>query len=362
MSDSFFRGNATYLFRAGVDYLFRRRIPGLTLVRLGVGLLALLLAGLAIGITIPTADGTLTFSFSSEGTPLYISLAALTVALVLIGIGVVWTRRHLRAEDRKRVIAVELRGLRDTSGQPLAAAVPARIEGRRDPLLINLRQGQDGTISAPDAALREIQSLPFDLKRREAGFDREDISYVLAGLAPVPFSFLTGVLIDDEGSVTLMDWNRHEDRWAELDGQDDGNRFAVSGLQGVPDFCSEVVMAVSVSYGVDRAGIAAKFPAIPVVELTLQGAGPDVHWSEEKQIALAREFHETAIALGNKGVALIHLVLAAPNSVVLRFGRRYDKRNLPDLIVYQYERSQSPPYPWGIRMPVQGRHEPQLVS
>ena len=109
------------------------------------------------------------------------------------------------------------------------------------------------------------------------------------------------------------------------------------------------------------AGIASKFPGLPVVEMTLEGSGPDAHWSEEKQAALARQFHETAIQLGTKGVRTIHLVLAAPNSIVLRFGRVYDKRNLPALVAYQYERSTTPPYPWGVRMPVAGEQQATLV-
>lgn len=35
------------------------------------------------------------------------------------------------------------------------------------------------------------------------------------------------------------------------------------------------------------------------------------------------------------GVKVIHLILAAQNSVVFNLGRRYDKRNVPDIVVYQ---------------------------
>jgi hypothetical protein len=57
----------------------------------------------------------------------------------------------------------------------------------------------------------------------------------------------------------------------------------------------------------------------------------------------------------------IHVVMAAPNSVVFNFGRRYDKRNLPELVVYQYERGQQPAYPWGVLMPVAGYDRPQVL-
>ena len=56
----------------------------------------------------------------------------------------------------------------------------------------------------------------------------------------------------------------------------------------------------------------------------------------------------------------VHLFLAAPNSVVFRFGRSYDGRNMPSVIVHQYERSDPARFPWGVRMPYHGEPEPSL--
>lgn len=361
MSDSSFWGTAAYVARAWADWKFKRRI-GMVLVSLGVTLFIAAMAGFAIGMTIPTDNGPLKLNFSTEGTPQIIVWGAFGSAIALIVLGIVFLVQDRREESRKRVIAIEVRGLRDTSGQPLSAAIPASIKGRRELLLVNLRQGQDGTILEPATALRHIQSLPQDISRRESGVDRADISYVMGGLAPVPLNFLVGVLTDDEGAVTLLDWDRNANKWRELDAEDDHRRFQIGGLKSVPAGCSEVALAVSVSYGVDLAGIASKLPATPLVGMTLEAGTPNAHWSEDKQQALAQQFHETAIALGNKGVRLIHLFLAAQNSVVLRFGRTYDKRNLPSLIVYQYEQGQNPPFPWGIRMPVQNTQDAEVVT
>jgi len=43
-----------------------------------------------------------------------------------------------------------------------------------------------------------------------------------------------------------------------------------------------------------------------------------------------------------KGARRAHFVLAAPNSVVFRLGRSYDKRNLPPVVVYQFENGSLP--------------------
>jgi hypothetical protein len=73
------------------------------------------------------------------------------------------------------------------------------------------------------------------------------------------------------------------------------------------------------------------------------------HWSEAKQLALADQFFDTLKQLDALGVQQIHLALAAQSSVVFNLGRRYDKRNLPRVVVYQFEKGQGTRYPWASR-------------
>jgi hypothetical protein len=77
---------------------------------------------------------------------------------------------------------------------------------------------------------------------------------------------------------------------------------------------------------------------------------------------LADQLLDVAKALEGKGVKVIHLILAAQNSVAFNLGRRYDKRNLPHLIVYQFERGAEKKYPWGVRMPVSGQRAADVVT
>ena len=316
-----------------------------------------------MSVSIPTQHGPFSIRFDSEGgTPMLISYGLFALAIGLCIFGFIWFRADERRLARKKVIVVEARGLRDLSGTPLHEAVPEKLEGRRDPVLVDLRQRvKDGVIGDPRAAIDRLVSLPTDLERRESGLDRRDITYVYGGLAPVPLTFLTGVLMDDEGSVVVMDWDRHAENWRTLDGDDDGQRFSVTGIDTVPAGATDVALTVSVSYGVDLAGVRQKVGGIPVVEMALASGSPDCHWSEGKQKALGQQFLDTAIVLGNQGVKRVHLFLAAQNSVVFRFGRLYDKRNLPEIIAYQYQREETPPYPWGIRMPVCGVERPELI-
>ena len=357
-----------HFIRSLIDWVFRRRSPALLFVRIGLACLTLAFgAGWALNVSFPLQDGRIDVGFDSAGgTPITLVWAAAVFGLVLIGTGFVWEVFRYRAERgrlaRKKILIVETRGLRDTGGAPLIESIPSRFEGQRDHVLVDLRQRvKDGEIVAPKAALEELLSLPADLKRRENGFDRRDRTLVYGGMTPVPFTFLTGVLIDDEGETLILDWDRHAGTWRELDSADDGKRFRAAGLDDVPDDAKEVALAVSVSYGVNADDVRAQVRNMAVVELDLEDRSPDCHWSEEKQRALGRQFLEMAISLGNRGVRRIHLFLAAQNSVAFRFGRLYDKRNLPEIAVYQYQRNAIPPYPWRVLMPVCGIDRPTII-
>ncbi|MDD9998747.1 MAG: SAVED domain-containing protein [Rhodospirillaceae bacterium] len=357
-----------YFIQSWIDWMFRRRSSAMRMIAFGVVCLALAFGGgYALSGSFPFRSGRVDFDFgSSGGTPALLLYIAAIVGVSLIGAGLAaygyQTRLNRKRLSRKKVIVVEARGLRDTTGSPLSESLSPKLAGQRQDLLLDFRQRvKDGEIVSPEAALDHFTSLPTDFRCRENGSDRRDVSWVYGGLAPVPFTFLTGVLFDDETSVHILDWDRHASRWRELGDADDGKRFTVSGLDDTTEESSAVALAVSVSYAVDTEAIRAKLGPIPIVKLDLKDGSPDCHWSEEKQRALGKQFLQTAIALGNRAVKRIHLFLAAQNSIVFRFGKLYDKRNLPEVVVYQYQRAATSNFPWGILMPVCGVDKPAVL-
>lgn len=337
-----------------IDWLWRKRSKGLTLIKISISILLLLLGtGWSMDIIALTSSGTFQLSFdTNQGTPAYLLVIALIFFVILIVAGIVLLIIEELRLGKKRAIAVELRGLRDTTGDPLKDKIPRNIQGRREQILVNIRRS-DGRILDPEDALQQVVHLPTSIAHFEAGADRSDIAYIAGGLAPVPFSFLLGVLLDDEGRVTLMDWDRNGDYWRSLDSQDDGDRFIVAGIEQIGQ-AEEIVVSVSVSYQTNMPAIIQTFVGQPIVSLTLPKLTTDGHWSEDKQSALAQKFFDTMRTLCSTSVKRVNLILAAPNSVVIRFGRIYDKRNLPALTVWQYENGQTPTYPWGVSMPVAG--------
>lgn len=357
-----------YFVRSATDWLFRRRLPGWLVMSAGLGCLAISVGtGLNLKMSFPWHDGKFEINFDNVGsTPEHIvyAFAILGIFLILVGLVIVvhyyWTN-HTQL-SRKKIIVIETRGLRDTSGTPLIEAVPRNQKGQRDPILIDFRQRiQDGLIVEPTAVVERISSLPREIEQRIGGIDRRDVSYVYGGLAPVPLTFLTGVLFDDEGKVTILDWDRHAESWRMLDECDDRRRFAIVGVDEIPAGSEEVALVVSVSYRIDVRTVREKIGGIPLIEMVLDDGQPDCHWSEEKQRALGKQFFNTVHTLKNVNVQRIHLFLAAQNSVVFRFGKLYDKRNFPEVSVYQYQPDSHPPYPWAVRMPVDGASKADVI-
>ncbi|GAA3075767.1 hypothetical protein GCM10010520_23580 [Rhizobium viscosum] len=288
--------------------------------------------------------------------PLVILFTGIFVFCVWVG----WKRfsRENELRNRKKVVVVEGRGLREDDGSPLAAAVSSDIVGHRIPVVLDLRQRRDGVIIEPAELLPEVDATRRVVQQHAKQNDRQDVTLVYGGLTPVPMTFLTGVAFDDEGSIVVMDWDRTREAWRSLDGHDDGQRFLLEGFDAIANI-SEVVLAISASYLVRSENIATTFD-LPVVRMSL----PDLnssHWSQTKQNALAQQLFEAAKLLEAKSVKTIHLLLAAQNSVVFNLGRRYDKRNLPGIVVYQYEANSTKKFPWGIRMPIGGETSPSIV-
>lgn len=338
-----------------VKWHTRKRNLGISLMALSsAGFVALGAGGFSIEAT-GIAGLVKAFRLSTtEGLPgtlqgIVVSILALAF---LAGLGLVIDSyiRERREADINRVMVVELRGLVDTSDHPLIQSVPAALNGKRLDMLVDVRRVLTGSSPNISEALEEIGDMRRTVRRARGDTARAHARVLAGGVMQVPLLFYVGVLFDDEGKVILMDWERTAGRWRELDAVDDGSRFRTDGLDAVVA-TSDVVLAVSASYLASLADVAATFPGIPVVHLALASPEPNSLWSEDTQVALTQQFLETMAALAGRGVETVHLVLAAPASLSMRFGMAYDYRNMPDLRCYQRERGHIPPYPWSIQMP-----------
>ncbi|MCA1407893.1 SAVED domain-containing protein [Ensifer sp. IC3342] len=356
-----YRETLDWSFREFLKFMFRPKgFEG----RIAAGCVAILVTLLGGNwLATLTLDGDQQLEIgSTSAIPEWIqwSLVAIFTTIFVFCVWVGWKRFSYENElrNRKKIIVLEGRGLREDDGAPLAAAVPTEIVGHRISITLDLRQRRDGVIIEPQELLPEVDAARRSVQQYSKQSDRQDVTLVYGGLTSVPMTFLTGVIFDDEGNIVVMDWDRAREKWRSLDGGDDGQRFMVEGLGDIGG-SREVVLAISASYLVKSENIETTFDH-PVVRLSLSDVTSS-HWSASKQSTLAQQFYDTAKLLEGKGVTTIHLILAAQNSVAFNLGRRYDKRNLPGVVVYQFEANAEKKYPWGVRMPVRGELQPSIV-
>ncbi len=294
-----------------------------------------------------------------------INCVVVVAGLAFLVAGVSWCfidwQSTQRCNQRKKTIAIEVRGLRNELGVPLAKALPRSFSGNIQELLVDLRELLiDGRITSPATGIKKINGLLGQLNVLKSGSVRGEVEVIVGGLASVPFLFLIGVLLDDESNMTFMDWDRYQKRWRELSEDDDGENFKISGMDTVSP--SNVCVMLSTSYRIDKAAVSSQFPDLPKIEVVLPSLSISNHWSRAKQERLCIEFHRLIKTLSDLGVQEIQLFLACPSSLALRFGTCYDRRLLPRVFVHQFERGQEFQFPWSIEMPVAGIAEPSVVT
>lgn len=345
-----------------LDWVIRPRTVGLRLVVTGGALLAAPFSLDWLG-QLDLFDGKHWLSAKAatgSSLPQWMAPTAYTVGCLLVAAGLVLLYVDHKRTSRKVAVVIELRGLHSSPDTP-AKDADLRLLGQRLSLLVDFRPKSETELVDPSFALQKVTGLKSLLQTQAGGRDPSDVAVAVGGLAAVPALFLAGLLLDDESQVTLFDWQRDSRRWRLIDGPDDGKRVLPADYSQLPSGATEAVLAVSLSYLVNLQGLKAAFPTLGVVDLRAEEVVADRYWSSEKQEAVVASFRAVAQELLHQGVLRIHLVLAAPASMSIRLGMTYDRRLLPELLVYQYERSSSPSYPWAFAMPTHGRPDAKLV-
>lgn len=334
-----------------VDFFTRQRKPSYILLATGVSLLGFKQA-ISYVISVTFSWGTINVGSDTGNFITDYLVPIIGVLLCVTGCAIVVFDeiKMSRNNSRKRIILIEGEGLRKTIGTGLDTLVRSTLKGTIVDLPIDITQRiRDGYVIEPEKTflnkvLPAKELLGQLLDRRDSG----DTQIVYGGFLPVPFTFYLGNIIDDKANVAVYDWDREFECWKAISEKvtDDGESFVHESVRG-GDF-SEVVLVVSCSYLVDLEAVMDSFNEFPIEHLRLENTSFSNHWSLTKQRRLALQFSEKVKLLSGKGVKKIHLILAAQSSLVLNIGRRYDSRNMPNIIVYQYEKTNKDPYPWGV--------------
>ncbi|HCL3818672.1 SAVED domain-containing protein [Pseudomonas aeruginosa] len=342
--------------------LYFRRSPAGLLLSAGV---SLMLGGPWLAAKLifrkESADGSyIAGEINTTETEWWVNAVCLGVGVLLIAVGLYFAWITFQDQRRKLLIAIELRGLSQTADSPLQSAIPSLALGRRESIFIDVRQLVQGTTAQKQEAVNAVNLIPTRLKQLKDGRDRDDLSVYAGGLAPVPLLFLTGNLLAAESKIHWLDWNRKTSMWVS---PDEGTDLTDSLPINYEPAYQDVVLAFSVSYPIDRLELTAAFPGVRIVELKIENPVPGLVISEASVQRLMQDFMSSMAILKSKGANRVHLILAAPSILSIRLGSSYAGRNMPELIVYQYQQAQKEnPYPWGGRMPNSEINEGELVT
>lgn len=350
-----------FIVRA-IEWLFRIRTLGAQLLKGGVALLMVVLgADYVVGIAFKYGDVKLDIHGSTgSGLPAFFVYSAATIAILMMVIGGLLIWRDERRERRKLLVVVEVRGLHSSPDTPAKDVIKPAFRGQRHSVLVDFRPSQAGELVNPELMLSKIKGMKLNVESAVQGRDMSDVSVAIGGIAAVPGMFLVGMLFEDESKFERYDWNRDLVNWKMIGSLDDGNRTHPLEIPLLTASNTDVVLAVSASYLVDESAVAGAFPGLPVARLSAEKIQANSFWSEEVQTAFATEFRNAVQELLHHQVKRIHLVMAAPASLTLLLGSTYDERLHPELVVYQYEKSSVPPYPWGVLLPSHGTPEPRI--
>lgn len=343
------------------------KTPGSRAITCGLAILVLLLGNNVVGIlkiNIPHIE--FAASVNASGIPAYWELILYCLSLFLILLGMAWIfyidwkqRKHEAEEnDRKVVLVVQIDAYSNVIQSPLALAVPAEIKGRRTPIMIEKRDALLGGNSLKETA-EDVLNIERTLNQYASSHNLADINVCAGGFAPVPFLFLLGNVLEDERPTHWAEWDRNESRWAWSKNGIYVQPWSTPSLDSTP--ADEVVLKSGITYSIADKDVACAFPKLSVVKWEPTDKLFQVILDEQSCRDICDQFKTLMCQLKGQGVKRIHFLLACSTALTMRLGSVLDPRNMPEIIVYQYEKNSDLIYTWGLGVKVHEGRKSTIV-
>lgn len=344
------------------------KTPGSRAITSGLAILALLLGNNVIGIlkiNIPHIE--FAASVNASSIPAYWELILYCLSLFLILLGMAWIfyvdwkqrKREAEENDRMVVLVVQIDAYSNVTQSPLALAVPAEIKGRRTPIIIEKRDALLGGNSLKETA-EDVLNIERTLNQYSSGHNLADINVCAGGFAPVPFLFLLGNVLEDERLTHWAEWDRKESRWT----------WSQNGIYAQPwsaptldsSLADEIVLKSGITYSIADKDVASAFPKLSVVKWEPTDKLFQVILDEQSCRDICDQFKSLMCQLKGQGVKRIHFLLACSTALTMRLGSVLDPRNMPEVIVYQYEKNSDLIYTWGLGVKVHEGRKSAIVN
>lgn len=330
------------------------RNPGSVAITTGLFILALLLGTnylvkVGVYLTWLQVDATA----STQSTPPVWESAFFRLAMFLIVLGAAWlfhcahrlNRREDEENDRKVVLCVQFDAYNEVIPALLTAAISTEVKGKRMSILIQKRDALVGGHGIQDVA-NEVMHIKKSLLQHAGGRDLNDITVCAGGIAPVPFLFMLGNVLEDDRPVSWAEWERNSRRWLWSKDGTSVPAWDIPTLDLIQT--SDVVLRSGITYPITAGDVSKAFPNHDVVVWEPKEDLFQVIFDEASCTSICDEFKKLLRLLNSKGVKRVHFLLACSTALTMRLGSVLDPRNMPDVIVYQYEKSSDLVYIWGL--------------
>lgn len=330
------------------------RNPGSAAITAGLTILTLLLgvnfAGkMWVHLTWLHVDATA----NTQSTPPVWESSFFGLALFLIVSGTLWlfhcahrqNKRDDEENDRKVVLCVQFDAYNEVLPALLTAAVPTEIKGKRIQILLHKRDVLVGGHGIQDVA-DEVMYIKKSLLQHAGGLNLSDISVCAGGLAPVPFLFMLGNVLEDDRQISWAEWERNSSRWLWSKDGTSVSAWDIPTLDSIQT--SDVVLRSGITYPITAGDVSKAFPNHDVVVWEPKDDLFQVVFDEASCTSICDEFKKLLRLLNSKGVKRVHFLLACSSALTMRLGSVLDPRNMPDVIVYQYEKNSDLVYIWGL--------------
>ena len=274
-------------------------------------------------------------------------------ALLFIAGGILWsvfaTLRQHKLDDeennRKVAICVHLDAYNAVIPTPLLSVVPVEVKGKRIPITVQKRDALAGGHKIEEVA-NSVLALQELVIQHGSGRDAADICVFAGGLAPVPLLFLLGNALEDERPTQWADWDRSKATWVLSKNGQRVSPWPMPDLETITE--EEVVIQSGITYSIHSDGAGVAFPGKRVLIWEPFEKIFQVVLDEESCVNICNDYKNMLHQLGSKGVKRVHFLLACSTALTMRLGSVTDPRNMPEVTVYQYDKSNPLIYPWGI--------------
>lgn len=341
------------VFRLYIKTRFVRN-PGSAAISAGLFILVLLLSAnyaAKIGVNLVWLKVDATASTQSPS-PAWES-ALLGLATFLIVSGMAWlfycahrqSKRDDEENERKVVFCVQFDAYNEIIPALLSAEVPTEIKGKRIQILLHKRDALVGGYGVEDVA-HEVMYIKNTLLQHAAGLNLGDISVCAGGMAPVPLLFMLGNVLEDDRKINWAEWERKIGKWLWSSDGIPVQTWSMPTLDAIQT--SDVVLRSGITYPIAAQDVSKAFPNHHVVVWEPKENLFQVVFDEASCIAICDEFKNLMRQLSSKGVKRVHFLLACSTALTMRLGSVLDPRNMPDVIVYQYEKNSDLVYVWGL--------------